>query len=268
MANKKNISQKLNTEIHKKKTTQSRISGLIPIGIFIIIWEFSARTGLIPGNFFMPSFSEIIETFYNLLINGVIFENLGYSLLRVLAGFILGTLAGITVGIIMARSYFIDRMFNPILALLYPIPSLGWLPILIILFGIGNIVPVILIFICSFFPLMYNTYTGIKNVPKEYIHAAETLGASNFTILKTILIPLALPNIFTGLRLEAGMAWRTVIAAEMIAIPTGIGALLMKGESLVRMDVIIVCLIVLSLMSLLFEKFFSYLEVKMTGDWI
>ena len=86
-------------------------------------------------------------------------------------------------------------------------------------------------------------------------------------ILATVVIPLALPNIFTGLRLEAGMAWRVIIAAEMVAIPTGIGALMMKAESLMRIDIIIVCLMVLSLMCLSFEKFFAYMEAKVTTKW-
>ena len=104
--------------------------------------------------------------------------------------------------------------------------------------------PITIIFICSFFPVLYNTVTGIRNVDKAYIRVAKTLGASNTRILATVVIPLALPNIFTGLRLEAEMAWRVIIAAEMVAIPTGIGALMMKAESLIRIDIIIVCLTV------------------------
>lgn len=110
--------------------------------------------------------------------------------------------------------------------------------------GINEMLPITIIFICSFFPVLYNTVTGIRNVDKAYIRVAKTLGASNTRILATVVIPLALSNIFTGLRLEAGMAWRVIIAAEMVAIPTGIGALMMKAESLIRIDIIIVCLTV------------------------
>jgi NitT/TauT family transport system permease protein len=127
--------------------------------------------------------------------------------------------------------------------------------------------PIVIIFICCFFPILYNTVTGIKNVDRGYIKVARTLGASDVRILTTVVIPLAIPNIFTGLRLEAGMAWRVIIAAEMVAIPTGIGALMMKAESLLRMDIIIVCLIVLSVMCLSFERFFAWLEGKITSKW-
>jgi NitT/TauT family transport system permease protein len=134
-------------------------------------------------------------------------------------------------------------------------------------FGIGEILPIAIIFICSFFPILYNTVTGIKNVDKNYIFAARILGASDLKILSTVVVPLALPNIFTGLKLESGMAWRVIIAAEMVAIPTGIGALMMKAESLIRIDIIIVCLIVLGIMCLSFEKFFAFLEKKLTNRW-
>ncbi|MFP4445375.1 MAG: ABC transporter permease [Desulfosudaceae bacterium] len=115
--------------------------------------------------------------------------------------------------------------------------------------------------------MLYNTVTGIKTVDRDYIRVARTLGASETRVLFMVVLPLALPNIFTGFRLEAGMAWRTIIAAEMVAIPTGIGALLMKAESLMRIDIIIVCLMVLAVMCLVFEKFFAYLEHRLTAGW-
>jgi NitT/TauT family transport system permease protein len=134
--------------------------------------------------------------------------------------------------------------------------------------GIGEMLPIIIIFICSFFPVLYNTITGIRTVDANLIRVAKTLGASDSKILFTIALPLALPSIFTGLRLEAGMAWRVIIAAEMVAIPTGIGALLMKAESLMRMDIVIVCLMVLAVMCLSFERFFMFMERRLTGKWI
>jgi len=139
--------------------------------------------------------------------------------------------------------------------------------LLMLWIGINEMLPITIIFICSFFPILYNTVTGIRNVDKDYIRVARTLGASDIKILTTVVMPLALPNIFTGFRLEAGMAWRVIIAAEMVAIPTGIGALMMKAESLIRIDIIIVCLIVLAVMCLSFEKFFEFLETKMTAKW-
>lgn len=240
---------------------------IIPVVIFLVLWEVIARLDMIPGKFFFPPFSAVVMEFYYLMINGVLMENFLSSLMRVLIGFSAGSIAGIVVGTIMGWKEAFHRALNPIISLLYPIPALGWLPLLMLWFGISELLPIIIVFICSFFPILYNTVTGIKNVDRDYIQAARTLGASDMMILTTVVIPLALPNIFTGLRLEAGMAWRVIIAAEMVAIPTGIGALLMKAENLIRIDIIIVCLIILSIMCFSFEKFFIYLETKITGRW-
>ncbi|MCD6264582.1 MAG: ABC transporter permease [Deltaproteobacteria bacterium] len=240
---------------------------ILPVVVFFGVWEVVARFRLIPGHFFFPPFTTVVQEFYNLTANGVLVDNFFSSLIRVLIGFSTGSIAGIVMGTLMGYKENIDKTLHPIISLLYPIPALGWLPILMLWFGIGEMLPIIIIFICSFFPVLYNTVTGIKTVDRNLIKAAKTLGASERNILTTIALPLALPSIFTGLRLEAGMAWRTIIAAEMVAIPTGIGALLMRAESLIRIDIVIVCLIVLAVMCLFFEKFFLYMEYRLTGKW-
>ena len=241
--------------------------GILPIIIFLAIWEVVARLDWTPGHLFFPPFSEVMEEFYHLIANGVLVDSFLSSLVRVLIGFSAGSIAGFAIGIIMGWKDIMNKALSPIISLLYPIPALGWLPLLMLWIGINEMLPIMIIFICSFFPILYNTVTGIRSVNREYIQAARTLGASDITILTTVVIPLAIPNIFTGLRLEAGMAWRVIIAAEMVAIPTGIGALLMRAESLIRIDIIIVCLIVLAVMCLSFERFFGWLEERLTSKW-
>jgi len=241
--------------------------GILPVAIFLAIWEMVARLDLIPGHFFFPSFSTVMQEFYRLVANGVLPSNFLSSLVRVLIGFCAGSLAGLLVGTLMGWKDLLNRAFSPLISLLYPIPALGWLPLLMLWIGINELLPIAIIFICSFFPICYNTATGIRNVDKNFVQAARTLGASDLRVLLTIVFPLALPTIFTGLRLEAGMAWRVIIAAEMVAIPTGIGALMMRAESLMRVDIIIVCLMVLATMCFLFERIFTYLERRLTEGW-
>jgi len=241
--------------------------GIVPILVFLALWEVVARLNLTPGQFSFPPFSTVMVEFYDLAASGVLGDNFFASLTRVLIGFCAGSIAGLVVGTAMGWTENLNKALHPIVSLLYPIPALGWLPLLMLWIGINEMLPITIIFICSFFPVLYNTVTGIRNVDKDYIRVARTLGASDIKILTTVVMPLALPNIFTGLRLEAGMAWRVIIAAEMVAIPTGIGALMMKAESLIRMDIIIVCLIVLAVMCLSFEKFFEYLEARITTKW-
>jgi NitT/TauT family transport system permease protein len=248
----------------KQKPTKKTLLYLVPIILFLAIWEIGGQTAQTP---LFPPLSKVGVQFVALIRNGLLLKSLGASFLRVLIGYILGSLSGLIIGILMGVNKFIEHSLRPLLSILFPIPALGWLPLLMLWIGINEALPVTLIFICAFFPIAYNTLTGIKEVKAEYIKAARTLGASKWYVLWHIILPMASPNIFTGLRLEAGMVWRTVIAAEMFAIPTGIGALLVNAESLIRVDIIMVCLVVLSLMCTFFERLFLWLENKTTGMW-
>lgn len=241
--------------------------GILPVAVFLAAWEVVARLGLIPGQLFFPPFSEVMLEFYQLVASGVLVDNFLSSLTRVLIGLCAGSITGVAAGILMGWSKFLNRALNPIVSLLYPIPALGWLPLLLLWLGVSEALPIAIIFLCSFFPVCYNTATGVRSVDKSFVQVARTLGASDFRVLTTVVVPLAVPAIFTGLRLEAGMAWRVIVAAEMVAIPTGIGALLMRAESLIRVDIIIVCLMVLSLMCFSFERFFDYVENRFTRQW-
>ncbi len=251
--------------INIKKEKFSNLIGFVPIIIFLLIWEIIGRSNIVPEEIF-PPFTKVLKEFFELIKNGILLKNFIKSLTRVLIGFTLGSISGIIAGVIIGWNKLLNKAFTPIISILYPIPALGWLPILMLWIGINEMLPIMIIFICSFFPITYNTAYGISSVDKKYIEVAYTLGATKIRTLIMIVFPLALGNIFTGLRLEAGMAWRVIIAAEMIAIPTGIGALMMRAESLVRMDIIIVSLLVLSIMTFLFERFFLYLE-KITCKW-
>jgi len=235
--------------------------GALPVITLIVMWETVTR--LNPAlRRFLPPFSLVVEELFHMTVSGVLLNNLVSSLLRVIIGFSLGSALGIAVGILMGYSKIMYEMLNPIVTFLYPIPALGWLPLLMIWIGVGEMLPIAIIFICSFFPTAYTTATGVRTVDKRLVRAAETLGASQINVLKTVVLPLALPAIFTGLRLEAGMGWRVIVAAEMVAIPTGIGALFMQAESLIRIDIILACLLVLAVMCFLFEKIFQHLEAR------
>ncbi len=241
--------------------------GALPVAVVLGLWELTAQLELLPGDARFPPFSDVLSEPHNLAATGVLQENFLPSLLRVLVGLVAGAVVGILVGTAMGWKQQVGSALRPIISLLYPIPALGWLPLLMIWIGISELLPVMIVFICSFFPICYTTATGIKSVDRRYVQAARSLGASELRILTSVVFPLALPPIFTGLRLEAGMAWRVIIAAEMVAIPTGLGALLMRAESLIRVDTIIACLMVLSIMCFLFERGFLVLERWLTQHW-
>jgi len=247
------------------KLLREKIIYLCPLFFCAAAWEISAR---LAGTPLFPPLSAVLRQFYLLLFSGsLLLSHFAASLLRVMAGFMMGGVAGLLLGILIGWNRAAEKVLSPLAGIFYPIPALGWLPLLMLWVGINEMLPILIVFICSFFPILYNTITGIKSVDPRYIKAARVLGASDLQILWRVVLPLSLPNIFTGLKLEAGMAWRVIIAAEMVAIPTGIGVLMIKAESLIRVDIIMVCLLILSLMCLLFERIFHYLEAKFTCQW-
>lgn len=243
------------------------LAGAVPVLVALGLWEIAARLDLFSGDAFFPPFTQVVKELWDLIATGVMGQNFAASLARVLVGLAAGTLVGVFVGVAMGWKRRVGSALGPIISLLYPIPALGWLPLLMIWIGINELLPIAIVFICSFFPICYTTATGIKNVDARFVRAARSLGASELRILATVVFPLALPHIFTGLRLEAGMAWRVIIAAEMVAIPTGVGALLMRAESLIRVDTILACLMVLSIMCFCFERGIFLLERRLTGRW-
>lgn len=242
------------------------VYGFLPVLVFVGAWEAVTRLGIVPRAM-LPPFSAVVLEAIELIRSGLLLRHFSLSFARVVVGFVAGSLAGLLCGLAMGWRDTVHAAFSPIVSFLYPIPALGWLPIFMIWFGINELLPIAIIFTCSFFPVLYNTASGVREVDRNYVQVARTLGKGEGQILMTVLFPLALPSIFTGLRLEAGMAWRVIIAAEMVAIPTGIGALLMRAESLIRMDIIIVCLMVLAVMCFVFERFFYFLEKWITGRW-
>jgi len=238
-----------------------RLIWLIPIILLLLSWEILSRLNIF-SEYLFPSFTKTLFSGYILIRNGTLWINLLASFIRVTIGFLIGSITGIVLGVIMGYKDAVYRALHPIFSLLMPIPALGWLPLLILWIGVNEALPILLVFICSFFPVLYNTVSGIRSVDKRYVEIARSLGASPRKAFFDVVIPLSLNNIFTGLRLEAGMAWRTIVAAEMIAIPVGIGALMITSQYLIRVDVIMLCLGILALMTLTSEKLLMLIEDK------
>lgn len=243
------------------------LPALISILAILAIWEISARLQVGQGSDFLPPFSEVMRQLCRLGQQGTLWYHFSSSLMRVLVGLSIGLTGGFLTGLLMGYREIVYRALGPLLSLLYPIPALGWLPLLMIWIGINEALPIAIIAISTFFPMYYSTVSGIRSVDRRMIQAAKILGASNMRIMQTVVMPLALPAIFAGLRLASGMSWRVVIAAEMVAIPAGIGSLLMQAEGLIRVDIIIGCLIILALMCFCFEYLIGQIEKSLMKGW-
>ncbi|MCD8349090.1 MAG: ABC transporter permease [Planctomycetaceae bacterium] len=205
--------------------------GSASIGSFLVIWYVLTQTTrlgtLIPGpdivliSLFKGIFGQVGR--HSILMHAV------YSLGRVLAGFIIGSALGVTVGLIMGWSRVAEAIMAPLYRIIRPIPPIAWIPISIIWFGLGESAKIFLIFLASFANVTLNAWSGARNVDRQLIGAAKMLGANQRQIFFSIVLPSSVPQIFAGLQVAMSSSWSTVLAAEMVRSSEGLGWMIVTG---------------------------------------
>ena len=197
--------------------------------------------------------------------------HIGYSFLKVLIGFAIGSLAGIIIGILMGLSKWIYRLLNPIFSLLISIPTLAWVPIMVIIFGYNDTTIILSIILGCFFPIVYSTTNGIRSIDRNLIWAARIMGANNFEIFFDVLLPGSLVSLITGLRLGIGYSWRAIIGAELLVSllnPTGIGYFILGAQYTFNVPYIIVAIVLIALGGLLLDAvLMKPLEILTIRKW-
>lgn len=254
---------------------------ILPFIIIAIIYEvlaviLNASVSSLNSNILPPT-HKIISFAFDSLIPGPdsssksVMIDILWSLLRVLIGFLSGVLSGILVGIIMGFSQILYRLFNPLFSLMISIPTLAWVPILIILVGLNIRTIIITIALSCFFPIVYSTTSGIRSIDKKLIWAARMMGANNIEIFFDVLLRGSLVSIISGLRLAIGYSWRAVVGAEILVTlteGTGIGFYIMGGRSANMPVQIIVGVLLIAIMGLLLELLFmTPLETLTLKRW-
>ncbi len=231
----------------------------------LVIWELLAI--YINNPVILPRVEDVLKILLHptvdLLGTGSLVSNALISIKRVLSGFIIASLLAVPLGILMGYFTVINALFDTVIELFRPIPPLAWVPLSLAWFGIGEVSMVFIIFIGAFFPILINTISGVKGVPKPLIEAALTLGAKKRDILVKVVIPASSPSILTGLRVGIGIAWMCVVAAEMLpGSNSGLGYLITYAYSLSRMDIVIAAMIVIGLIGLILDRGLRYIEKK------
>jgi NitT/TauT family transport system permease protein len=230
--------------------------------IVIIFWALlTTYTGIIPS-YLIPSPHEVFNAFENLLFNGTLISDTIDTLSRVLLGFIIAAAIAIPLGIIIGWSKTVENFFNFTIGILRPIPPIAWIPFAILWFGLGLGSAIFVIFIGSVFPILVNTVDGVKRIDKVYVESAYTLGANQFQTLSKVVVPAALPNIITGLKVGMGIALMCTVAAEMIGSNNGLGYLILTAISMLDSASAIVGMLTIGLIGLGFEYVFSRMERK------
>ncbi len=237
------------------------VSAAVVFGL-IVCWEAVCRSGLVL-EIFLPAPSAILATGWEMVKSGELITNLQASLFRIAAGFAVGGGLGIAIGLILGFSRLAEAAGNPLIYSLYPIPKLALLPLIILWLGIGEVSKVTIIALGVFFPVVINTYSGVKGVDPLLIKVAVSFKASRGSIIRKVILPGALPVIFAGLKLAAGTALLLLIAAEMIAAKEGIGAMILHYGDLMLTTKLMAGILTLSLLGLLFNFLLERLERRL-----
>ena len=234
---------------------------IVSILCLLAIWELICQSGVV-SSLFLPAPTAIISALLQMIADGEIGVSLAASFYRILAGFFIGSLIGLAVGLVTGTSALMDKIGTPIVNAIYPIPKIALLPLFILWLGIGELSKVTIIALGVFFPVAMNTYSGVKNVDTLLLKVAASFNASWWMTMKSVVLPNALPMIFAGLRLAAGTSLLLLVAAEMIAAQVGIGALILHYGDLMITDRLMAGVIVLSLLGLVFNLILQFLERK------
>ena len=252
---------KVVSRMHSWQKSYPNWVSVVSILCLLVIWELICQSGIV-SSLFLPAPTAIISALLQMIADGEIGVSLAASLYRILAGFFIGSLLGLAVGLVTGTSALMDKIGTPIVNAIYPIPKIALLPLFILWLGIGELSKVTIIALGVFFPVAMNTYSGVKNVDTLLLKVAASFNASWWMTMKSVVLPNALPMIFAGLCLAAGTSLLLLVAAEMIAAQVGIGALILHYGDLMITDRLMAGVIVLSLLGLVFNLILQFLERK------
>jgi NitT/TauT family transport system permease protein len=249
----------------RNHTLQKRLLPLLSITAVVIFWQVVAQF-IVQNKNLLPSFTDVIGAFLVLLESGRLIYDFGTSLMHFGIGVGAALLIGIPLGMIMGWYRDADTATNPIIELLRPIPPLAWIPFAIIWFGLTPVAAGFIIFVGAFFPVLINTYSGFKGVPKLFVEAARVLGCTSAPrLIRYVALPAAMPSIAAGIRIAMGVGWMCLVAAELfVGGRYGLGRQLWVSYSLQQMSNVVVYMLLLGILGLAIDILFRrYVEGKL-----
>ena len=225
---------------------------IVPLGL-LLAWWIASSQGWLPEQI-LPSPAYVSSTALEMVTSGEIFYHAGVSLQRVVIGFLFGAAAGLTLGMAMGLSRRVDDYVRPLFLAFAQIPTLGWIPLLMLIFGIGEALKIIVIAKGALVPMTINTAAGIRAVPASLVEVGHALRFSRLQTLRLIVLPGAAPSLFTGIRYGLTHSWTALVGVELLASSEGLGYLLVWGRQMFWLDVVIVAMIAVGVIGFLMDK--------------
>jgi len=262
-------------EVNRQKTVKfgdssavgtGRIWSLIVVAALFAAWGLTSALGVINPIFWPP-----IDVTWNRLVllvtqgfrNVPLWQHVGISVYRVLSGVFYGTLVGVPLGFAMGLSPVARGLFDPVVEFMRPIPPLALIPLAILWFGIDETAKIMLLFLAALFIMAIAARSGAASVRISKVHAAYSLGASRVQVLRHVVLPNALPEIFTGLRTAMGVCWGTVVAAELVAADRGLGSMSMIAKNFLQTDTVVIGIVIIGLVGYAIELLMRWLERRL-----
>jgi NitT/TauT family transport system permease protein len=235
------------------------------IAFLLALWEIGIRrqaSHLLPGPW------GVVGGIADLVRHGLLLKYVVASLFRVTWGFMLAVVFAIPLGLAIGWHRRAEMALNPILQILRPISPLAWIPIAILWFGVGDLAAVFLIFVGCFFPLMLTAINAVQSIPAVYVNAGRNFGLGSASLVYRVLYPAVVPNLIVGLRITLGIAWLVVVAAEMIAVNSGLGFLIVDARNAGnRYDLVIAGMLIIGVIGLLLDVGMQSLEKVKSFRW-
>jgi taurine transport system permease protein len=235
----------------------------VTIIALLVLWWLAIHLRWVPP-LFLPTPEVVAQRLYESatgqLTDAPLAEHFGWSMFRVFTAFIAACVTAIPVGVAMGVSRVLRGIFDPPIEFYRPLPPLAYLPLIVIWFGIDELSKVLLIYLACFAPLAMSARAGVRSVSQEQIHAAYSMGATKQQVIRHVVVPAAMPEILTAMRIAIGFGWTTLVAAEMVAANKGLGQMVLNASNFLRTDIVIMGIIVIGVVAYLFDLLMRYVE--------
>ncbi|MGJ9406807.1 ABC transporter permease [Nesterenkonia aurantiaca] len=242
------------------------IGAVVPVLLLALWWLVTEVTGTFTA-IQLPAPQAVLSAGVGLFESGDLFEHMGISLQRVLIGFGIGAGLGLALGSLLGLSAIADKLLNPTVGAFRAVPSLAWVPLLLLWVGIGEDSKVILIAIGAFFPVFTAIHSALRHVDAQLVEAGRAFGFHGLRLLGTVQLPAVVPSVFSGLRLGLAQAWLFLVAAELLAAAEGLGFLLTESQNNGRTDRLLLAIVLLALLGKLTDTLLGVLERKALKTW-
>ncbi|AJE46794.1 ABC transporter permease subunit [Celeribacter indicus] len=240
------------------------IGWVLPL-LLILLWEGLSRAGLIRSNV-LPAPTAVLAAFWKLLLSGALADNVAVSAGRALAGFVIGGAIGFALGLANGLSRMSRDVTDTTLQMIRNVPHLALIPLVILWFGIGEEAKIFLVALGVFFPIYVNTLLGIQGLDPQLVEMGRIYGMTPRTLFRRVILPGALPAIFTGLRYALGIMWLTLIVAETISAQSGLGYMAMQAREFMQIDIVVLSILIYALLGKLADSLARFLE-RLSLQW-